>query len=123
MKVYLRKPKHHESESFSFPNATAGLTDEIIDEHQMRRALTRFAKALAEQLQKKRRSLVAVDICGIDFQMIYAGTRKEPCTNPLRGNTHPDALPGHCGHCKSFRVTKRKKPKNLKKRKRGSIGG
>ncbi len=103
MKVYLRRPKRHENESFSFPNVTAEITDEIIDEHRMRQALRRFAKALAEQLRKKRKNLVGVDIRGISFYMIHGGTRESPCANPLRGNTHPDAVPGHCGHCETFR--------------------
>ena len=111
MRVYLRKPRQHESESFSFPNITAELTDEIIDEHKMRRALRRFARVLAEQLRKKRKNLVGVDVRGISFHMVYAGTRENPCANPLRGSTHPDALPGHCGHCEAFRTKKRKRRK------------
>ena len=103
MNIYLRKPKQYENESFSFPNTTAELTDEVIDEHRMRRALTRFAKELAQQIRKKRKNLVGVNIHGIDFNMIFGGTRKEPCTNPLRGSTHPNAVPGHCGHCEVFR--------------------
>lgn len=107
MRVYLRKSKRHESESFSFPNVTAELTDEIIDQHRMRRALRRFARALAEQLREKRKNLVGVDVQGIDFHMVYAGTRESPCANPLRGNTHPDAVVGHCGHCEVFRRKKK----------------
>ena len=42
----MNGPKDHDHESFSFPNITANLTDEVIDEYKMRQALTRFAKEL-----------------------------------------------------------------------------
>lgn len=107
MRTYLWKLKRHENESFSFPNSTANLTDEIIDENRMRLALARFAKKLVRQLQKTRKNLVAVDILGIEFKMIFGGTRSQPCANPLGGRARLDATAGHCGHCEVFRKKKR----------------
>ena len=77
MKVRIAKTKPGQVESFTFPNITAELTDETIDEHKMRQALKRLGKALAKQLQKSRPALVAVNLKGIDFNMVYASERKE----------------------------------------------
>ncbi len=111
MRVNIAKLKHHQTESFSFPNIEAELSDEVIDEHKMRPALKRIGRALAKQMQERYPSLVAVRLHTLDFNMIFAGTRKTPCEHRLRGSNHPDAINGHCGHCEAFRVKSKKTAK------------
>ena len=86
MEVFLKgkKRKKGGAGAFSFPPTQAELTDDVIEDCGMRRALTRFGKELARQMvkrgvvcQTREKKVLGVTLISINFNLLLEPTPKE----------------------------------------------